>query len=107
MKQNELNIEKRFTYSTVSENKSILFENCPDVLTVSELQVALKIGRTAAYQLIAENKIASFRIGKSVRISKTALIDFVLFSESCYNKFEGQIIPLSQKEGVTISDSNN
>lgn len=107
MTNDELNIKKGITYSTVSENKSILFENCPDVLTVSELQAVLKIGRTSAYQLIAENKIDSFRIGKSVRISKTALIDFVLCSQSCYNKFEGQIIPLSQKKGVTISDSNN
>jgi len=98
MTQNELNIEKSPTYSKVSENKSILFENYPDVLTVSELQAVLKIGRTAAYQLITENKIASFRIGKSVRISKTALIDFVLFNQSCYNKFEGQNNPAVTKE---------
>ena len=53
------------------------FENVPDVLTVSELQKVLRIGRSTAYRLIKANEIQSIRIGRSIRVPKSSVIDYV------------------------------
>ena len=53
------------------------FENIPDVLTVSELQQVLRIGRSTAYRLIKANEIQSLRIGRSIRVPKSSVIDYV------------------------------
>lgn len=69
-------------------NKIIEYEflrDFPDVLTVKEICMALHIGRNAAYKLIKEKKIASFKIGESTRILKAAVIDFL--KNTCYNNY--------------------
>lgn len=67
------------------------FASYPDVLTVNQLQEALNIGRNMAYGLISNNKIKHFTIGKSIRIPKKWLIDFVL--SSCYDdQCNGQVV---------------
>lgn len=53
-----------------------LFKDVKDVLTVSDIQEILDIGRNSAYRLLKEGKIESVQIGKQYRISKAALIDF-------------------------------
>lgn len=53
------------------------FENIPNVLTISELQKALKIGRGTAYRLVQSKEIRSIRIGKSIRIPKEYVREFV------------------------------
>lgn len=57
---------------------SQLFKEYPDVLTVSDLQRALGIGKTAAYGLLENKRIQSFRIGRVYKILKNALIGYVL-----------------------------
>ncbi len=55
-----------------------MFREYPDVLTIPQVAEALGIGRKAAYALVNENKLAAFRIGKSIRVPKKYLEDFVL-----------------------------
>ncbi len=60
-----------------------LYESIPDILTVAQLQKVLCIGRKAAYDLIRERKIESIKIGRSIRIPKHCLLDFI--ENTCYN----------------------
>lgn len=48
-----------------------------EVYTVQELAELLHIGRNAAYDLVKSGKIRSIRIGKSIRIPRSALEKFL------------------------------
>ena len=53
------------------------FENLPLLLTVEEMASVLRIGRNPAYQLVKDGSIQSIRVGRSIRIPRNALIQFV------------------------------
>lgn len=53
------------------------FERIPDVLTIPELQKMLRIGRSTAYRLIKSNDIRSIRIGRSIRIPKQFVMEYM------------------------------
>lgn len=53
------------------------FESVPDVLTVTDLQKVLRIGRSTAYRMIKTNEIRSIRVGRSIRIPKSFVADYV------------------------------
>ena len=53
------------------------FENLPLLLTVGEMAKVLRIGRNPAYQLVKDGDIQSIRVGRSIRIPRKALIQFV------------------------------
>ncbi len=55
----------------------MLLQEFPDILTVQQMQKALNIGRSWAYRLLDERKISSFRIGRTYKIPKSAVIDFI------------------------------
>ena len=57
------------------ENRS--FENLPALLTIEEMREVLRIGRNAAYEMVKEGTIPTIRIGRSIRIPRKALIQFV------------------------------
>jgi len=48
-----------------------------EVLTPKQLQELLQIGRKQTYELINSEKIASVRIGKSIRIPRQAVNEFL------------------------------
>ena len=52
-----------------------MFEQYDDILTVSELAEALKVGSTQAYRLVRSQKIKAFKEGKDWKIPKTYIID--------------------------------
>lgn len=53
------------------------YENMPLLLTVEEMASVLRIGRNPAYQLVKDGTIQSIRVGRSIRIPRNALIQFV------------------------------
>jgi excisionase family DNA binding protein len=57
-----------------------MFEKYPDVVTVAELAKMLNIGRNTAYELVRDNIIRNVKIGKSIRIPKKAVIQFIEYS---------------------------
>ena len=63
--------------------KTMFFKEYPDLLSVSEMQAALRIGRTTAYQLINSGVISHLKIGRKIKIPKDALVDYI--AKSCYN----------------------
>lgn len=54
-----------------------MFEKFDDVVTIEELSEMLRIGRNNAYALINSGEIYSVRVGKQLRIPKTAVIDYM------------------------------
>ncbi len=54
-----------------------ILKDFDDVLTFVEFRQALKIGRNKAYELLQNNIIPSIRIGKSYRIPKINVINYL------------------------------
>ncbi|MFG6350207.1 MAG: helix-turn-helix domain-containing protein [Oscillospiraceae bacterium] len=53
------------------------FDSVPDVLTLSDLQNVLQIGRSTAYRLVRTREVRSIRIGRCIRIPKQFLAEYV------------------------------
>ena len=54
-----------------------MFDKYNDIMTVPEVCEALKVGKNTVYQLIKENALMSFNIGKIHKIKKTDLESYV------------------------------
>lgn len=52
-------------------------DNIPLLLTVHDLASLLRIGRNAAYQLVKDGTVRSIRVGRSIRIPREALLQFL------------------------------
>lgn len=52
-------------------------DECGSVLTVAELERVLKIGRRQAYDLIRRREIYAVKIGRSLRIPRSAVEEFL------------------------------
>lgn len=66
----------------------------PDVLTITDLQKTLNVGRSTAYRLVNSGDIGCVRIGRSIRIPRKYVSNFLQNNsilleneqEKCYNK---------------------
>jgi len=54
-----------------------VFKDYPDILSIPQVAQALGIGRKAAYALVNGNKLAAIRIGRTIRIPKMMLEEYV------------------------------
>ncbi len=52
-------------------------DELPYVISVPQLAKLLGIGRNAAYEIVNRGEIRSVKIGKTIRIPKSAVIEFV------------------------------
>ena len=48
-------------------------ENRPVFLTVEQLAVVLGVGRNTAYNFVRSNRIKNIRVGRQIRIPKSAV----------------------------------
>lgn len=55
-----------------------MFQNYPDVLTVTQVGSALGVSTKTVYHLISNRKLAFVKVGRSYKIAKLNLIRFVL-----------------------------
>ena len=60
-----------------------MFEDFPDIMTIKDLQAALQIGRSKAYELVHSGAVYSFHIGNAIRIPKKCAVDYI--TDQCYN----------------------
>lgn len=51
--------------------------NCKDLLTVKEVKEILNIGSTLTYRLITKGEIKSIKVGKSIKIPKIFLEEYL------------------------------
>lgn len=59
-----------FSNSTIAN-----VDDLPLVLTVSDVSKILEIGMNTTYDLIRCGAIKSFRVGRQIRVSKSALLE--------------------------------
>jgi excisionase family DNA binding protein len=52
-------------------------ENEQEFISLNELQEILSIGRTKAYDLVTSGDLPAVRVGRSIRISKQDLTDWL------------------------------
>jgi len=60
-----------------SQDTGSHFNDLPAVLTVEELQAILRIGRRQAYELCKRPDFPAVRVGRSIRIPKKALQEWM------------------------------
>lgn len=65
-----------------------MFSNYPDVVSIAELQSMLRISRNTAYELVRSGKIRSVKIGRTYRIPRTAVEDYLNVSCQTENSCE-------------------
>ena len=61
-----------------SDMRNEMFSDYPDIVSVDEVRKMLNIGRNAAYRLLQDGTIKSFKIGSVYKIPKIYIIDYVL-----------------------------
>lgn len=67
--------------------KIAMFSKYPDVVEVNQLREMLGgISRKLAYKLLADNEIRSVRIGRTNKIPKACIIEYLLGEEMCHIK---------------------
>jgi excisionase family DNA binding protein len=49
----------------------------PEMLTVKEVAAILRVGRNQLYQAVARGEVRAVRIGRTIRIPKTVLLDLL------------------------------
>ena len=54
-----------------------MFDNYDDILNVTDVAMALKIGNTQAYKLVRSGKLPAFKEGRAWKISKQSLTQYV------------------------------
>lgn len=54
-----------------------MFKDYPDILTVSQVAKALGIGIKAAYALVNEKRLGALRMGKTIKVPKYCLEEYV------------------------------
>ena len=54
-----------------------MLENYAEILTVEEMCEALRIGYNAAYKLLNDGKLKGYRNGRTWRIPKIAVIEYI------------------------------
>lgn len=65
--------------------KITMFAKYPDVVEVNQLREMLGgISRKLAYRLLADNEIRSVRVGRTYKIPKACVIEYLLCEEMCH-----------------------
>ena len=63
--------------SELKELYQIMFPDYPDIVTVKQLREMLGVSRALAYKLISDGEIQAVKIGKSLKIPKVSVINYV------------------------------
>ena len=68
-----------YEYGGIIMNNVVLYstEDLPIFLTVAEASQVLRIGRNIVYELVRCGQLPSVKLGRQIRISKKALLDFM------------------------------
>ena len=58
-----------------------MLDDYGDFLTIDEICGVLDIGKNKAYELLRSKQIKNFRIGKQFRITRDAVVDYILMAQ--------------------------
>ena len=63
--------------NSANYSTSTNFDNLPLALTVLEAGQVLRVGRSVTYELVRSGQLRSVRIGRSIRIPRNALVEYL------------------------------
>ncbi len=58
----------------------------PAVMSVSEVQEILRVGRNTAYQLFRSGKLRCFKVGGQFRCTKDALMEYMMEPDGLFSR---------------------
>jgi excisionase family DNA binding protein len=58
-----------------SVSRATKLDDMPELITIEELAIWLGVGRNTAYALVARGEIKSIRLGRLLRVAKSALAE--------------------------------
>jgi excisionase family DNA binding protein len=63
----------------MNENEAYkyVFKDYPDVVSVNQMCLMLRISEKTGYKLLRENKIVHYKVGKAYKIPKLSLFNFL------------------------------
>lgn len=65
--------------------KQSMFENYPDVVEVDDLRKMLGgISKKLAYRLLSDQEIRSVRVGRTYKIPKICVIEYLMGEKMCH-----------------------
>ena len=65
--------------------KQSMFENYPDVVEVDDLRKMLGgISKKLAYRVLSDQEIRSVRVGRTYKIPKICVIEYLMGEEMCH-----------------------
>ena len=65
--------------------KQSMFENYPDVVEVDDLRKMLGgISKKLAYRLLSDQEIRSVRVGRTYKIPKICVIEYLMGEDMCH-----------------------
>ena len=67
--------------SELKELYKMMFPDYPDIVTARQLMEMLGISRKMTYSLIANGEIRAVKIGKSYKIPKVSVINYIMNGE--------------------------
>lgn len=73
------------TQNAQTAESATMFSSFNDMVTAPELAQMLKVGRNNAYELVRAGIVPSVRIGRQIRISKQAVLDYIARAEGRLN----------------------
>lgn len=53
------------------------YDKLPDILTINELSMYLKLGKTNTYKLVKQNGFPTINIGNTIKIPKEKLLNWI------------------------------
>ena len=87
--------------------KQSMFENYPDVVEVDDLRKMLGgISKKLAYRLLSDQEIRSVRVGRTYKIPKICVIEYLMGEEMCHiNLLKPTNLPVPSSDNVEKSSA--
>jgi excisionase family DNA binding protein len=76
-KKNTCHHSSDFAKDFIMKNTTTIFSSYPDVVSVEQLSQMLGISTKTAYRLLKEKKIKAITIGRTYRIPKIFVLDYL------------------------------
>lgn len=76
-----------------------MLEEYSDVLVIEDIMEILKIGRNSAYKLVNSGEIKFLKVGRSIRIPKGFLLDY-LYGKYYTDDSNMLCAPMSTRKGA-------
>lgn len=64
--------------SLINRDVYSYFKNVPDIMTVCDAAKAMRCSKNTLYALIKEGRLEVVRVGRCIKVPKTALVDFMV-----------------------------